>query len=608
MALASATHSNDEYGWDLSREEEEELFATIEETTFAPTNVIATPRNPVHRAADSPGSGGSSSTVRTALRRPIARLPSTAPAEAYALRADIHAAFPRSPRTVTITDNDSVSEIESLGRRSPHGHGEDTPAHSRSVVYRGSRQARESPEDDEPLSPGSYVAEDVSYPDLTRALSAFDSASNRKAGPAAGPDADGGPPNEKKRSPLALLRTFPRKPFSVSDFSSAAWCEQQYAYTLFRMGGRKPRTEAMKRGTRVHEKLEREVHTTVRVEILSREDAFGLKIWNLVQGLRTLRDTGLTRELEVWGLVDGHVVNGIIDGLSEGNPDPEFEEEIYSSQGSSSQASQTARKVWVFEVKTRARRSVPSMSHMRPSMIQLFLYHRFLSQMVDGKVDFLHVYRRYGLDPDKPFSDTFLAEIGSLHDEVFFDASPVPLSPGSETDSIGTAGNGSTKSSNQLRYSTLRQLTALLKDELRQTFPDGSHTLGPFVTIEYRYHGKEPVVPTVEAEDLIDKGLRKKHRKKRVADEEQDAEHWIEHRRFHMNNEKLDNWLEGHMQWWRGERDAVGVSIEDADKCRSCQFSEDCGWVADMHKKAVTQAKENKKTAEAGKERLARRG
>ncbi|KAL8369747.1 hypothetical protein RB595_000198 [Gaeumannomyces hyphopodioides] len=444
------------------------------------------------------------------------------------------------------------------------------------------------------------------YVPVTLALSAFDSVSDRKAG--AGSDPDAGPPEEKKRSPLALLRTFPRKPFSVSDFSSAAWCEQQHAYTLFRMGGRKPRTEAMKRGTRVHEALEREVHTTVRVEILSRVDAFGLKIWNLVQGLRTLRDTGLTRELEVWGLVDGHVVNGIIDGLSEGNPDPEFEEEIYSSQGSSSQASQSGGKVWVFDVKTRVRRSVPSMSHMRPAMIQLFLYHRFLSQMVDGKVDFLHVYRRYGLDPDEPFSDTFLAEIGSLHDEVFFDASPVPPSPGSETDSIGTAGNGSTNPSNQLRYRTLRQLTALLKDELRQTFPDGSDTLGPFVTIEYRYRGKEPVVPTAEPEDPIDKGLRKKHRKKPVADEEQDAEKWIEHRRFHMDNEKLDNWLEGHMQWWRGERDAVGVSIEDADKCRHCHFSEDCAWRADMHNKAVAQVKEKKETAETRKKKFSRYG
>lgn len=167
MALASAAHSDDEYGWDLSLEEEEELLATISDTTFAPTNVTATPRNPVRRPAGSPGSGGSSSTIRTALRRPIARLPSTAPADTQSLKADINAAFPKSPRTVTVTDNDSVSETESPGRRSPHRHGEDTPVHPRLAVCRGSRKALEAPEDDEPepVSPGSYVAEDVSYPD-----------------------------------------------------------------------------------------------------------------------------------------------------------------------------------------------------------------------------------------------------------------------------------------------------------------------------------------------------------------------------------------------------------------------------------------------------------
>ena len=63
-------------------------------------------------------------------------------------------------------------------------------------------------------------------------------------------------------------------------------------------------------------------------------DIFGLKLWDVIQGLRTLRDTGLTREMEVWGVVDGHLVSGIIDSLSYSCPNAEFEEEILSSQGS----------------------------------------------------------------------------------------------------------------------------------------------------------------------------------------------------------------------------------------------------------------------------------
>src|SRR4051812_42196852 len=70
----------------------------------------------------------------------------------------------------------------------------------------------------------------------------------------------------------------------------------------------------------------------VPVQVASNEDRFGLKLWNTIQGLRTLRETGLTRELEIWGIVDGQVVNGIIDEVSYTCPDPDFEESLEKSK------------------------------------------------------------------------------------------------------------------------------------------------------------------------------------------------------------------------------------------------------------------------------------
>lgn len=78
----------------------------------------------------------------------------------------------------------------------------------------------------------------------------------------------------------------------------------------------------MKQGTTIHKTLEDEVHTTVSVEVATKEDALALRIWNIIQGLCTLREFGMTRELEVWGLVDGELVNGVIDQLSYECPDP----------------------------------------------------------------------------------------------------------------------------------------------------------------------------------------------------------------------------------------------------------------------------------------------
>lgn len=381
-------------------------------------------------------------------------------------------------------------------------------------------------------------------------------------------------PEDDTRSPLLRFRTFPKKPLSVSDLTAGTWCELQYDYTLTRLpGGKKTRTTAMKEGSRVHQKLEDEVHTTVEVEIATKEDAFGLKIWNIIQGLRTLRDTGLTRELEVWGLVDGNVVNGLIDFLSYENPSPEFEEEWLSSQGSQSAPDDNSQKkitnffpsdrpeepkpkpiprVYLTDVKTRGANSVPKGAAIRPTKVQLYLYHRFLSDMASDKLDFLQVFRRYGLNVDAPFSDAFLAQIGELHDDLFHDSSSVissnsPASPDSDIHDL-------------LRYRTLQELVPLLRTELSLTFPAGADSVGSIVTVEYRLRGDEGA--------LIGTNI------------------------LAVDSEVLDQYLDGYMQWWKGERPASGVDIEEAYKCSYCEFAEICSWREEMDQANLKRARE----------------
>lgn len=376
------------------------------------------------------------------------------------------------------------------------------------------------------------------------------------------------------RSPLLRFRTFPKKPLSVSDLTAGAWCELQYEYTLTRLpGGKKTRTTAMKEGSKVHQKLEDEVYTTVRVEIATKEDAFGLKVWNIIQGLRTLRDTGLTRELEVWGLVDGNVVNGLIDFLSYENPHPEFEEEWLSSQGSQAGAGDDSqkkitnffptdrpegseakdnRKVYLTDVKTRGAKNVPKGAAIRSTKVQLFLYHRFLSDMAEDKINFVQVFRRYGLDVDAPFSDAFLAQIGELHDDVFHDSSSVITS--------NSAPSAEADTHDLLRYRTLQELVPLLQNELKMTFPRGAESLGSVVTVEYRLRGEEGA--------LIGTNI------------------------LAVDAAVLDQYLDGYMQWWRGERSAGGVDVEEAYKCSYCEFAEICTWREEMDSGNLKRARE----------------
>ena len=341
------------------------------------------------------------------------------------------------------------------------------------------------------------------------------------------------PDTSDERSLLQRFRTYPRKPFSVSDFTSGgAWCELQYYFTLTRLpGGRKTRTAAMKGGTKVHKKLEDEVHTTVQVEIDTKEDVFGLKLWNVIQGLRTLRDTGLTREMEVWGMVDGNLVTGIIDSLSYSCPNEEFEKEILSNHEAGKEE-RRGRTVYLSDIKTRGSKKPPSgAASLRPTKIQLFLYHRLLSEMIAGKFDFMGVLRRLDIAPDEPFSDAFLAQVGSLHDDVFYDAEPVSSESEDDAESDHPPGF--------VRYRTVRELLALLREELRLTFVEDGASLGQLVSVDYRYRGDGSIIGT---------------------------------NTFPVDYEALGLQLESDLEWWKGEREPKGVDIEDAFKCGCNRF------------------------------------
>ncbi|KAJ4310934.1 hypothetical protein N0V84_010705 [Fusarium piperis] len=451
-----------------------------------------------------------------------------------------------------------------------------TLGHGDIQASREASYARSSLPTPPPLSSTAVLDQEVFYPDLTKALfnlesrPAVKSGSTVTAGPQVDPVEDD--PFEDGRSPLQRFRSYPKKPLTVSDLTSGAWCELQYWYTLTRLpGGRRTRTAAMKQGSKVHQKLEDEVHTTVQIDIMTKEDAFGLRLWNLVQGLRTLRDTGLTRELEVWGMVDDNLVNGIIDSASYENPNPEFEEEL-SSQESQRNYQQTTLtdyfppkngenhggpKIYLADVKTRGSYAPASNALIRPAKIQLLLYHRFLSDMAAGRLDFLKVFRRYGLDPDDAFSDTFIAQVGSLHDEIFVDASDIDVSA-TEDHPSSSYRSSSSAGPDLLQYRTLRELIPLVEQEMHLTFPHGEHTLGHMLRVQYvhRSDGQE-----IDVHD------------------------------FPVSRQALDAFLANYMAWWRGERRAKGVDIEEAFKCRTCEFASDCSWRQTMDDERLQRAR-----------------
>jgi len=304
----------------------------------------------------------------------------------------------------------------------------------------------------------------------------------------------------------------------------------------------------MRQGSKVHKVLEDQIHTTVKVDITTKEVAWGLRIWNVIQGLKTLRDTGQTRELEIWGTVDGLVVNGVIDELSYICPDTELEEsrekshskdepppdqmtisEFFKATGSIAETqtkrrSQT-KKVYLCDVKTRGVRSLPSAAAFRPTKIQLMLYHRLLSLLATNTVDFSILTERYNLDASRTFSDSFIAQVGSLNEEYF----SAQTSPAQSQES-------SQYSSSQdsmdllLEHNNLSSLWSLMISEFHLTLPDGAASLGSVLKAEYRSRDDGEVVGS---------------------------------KTFLMDDEELSSYVEKEMQWWKGEREAVGVVVEE---------------------------------------------
>jgi exonuclease V len=345
------------------------------------------------------------------------------------------------------------------------------------------------------------------------------------------------------RAPLERFRTKPKKPLSVTDLVSPAWCELQYLYTLSKFG-RKPRTQAMRNGSRIHQKLEDEVHTTVPVRVQSKEDRFGLRMWNAVSGLRCLRETGLTRELEVWGVLEGQVVNGVIDELSYTCPDPVFEEQterarverdggvlplppdqMSISRAIANATPQTAdevrmgglvpdHQIYIADVKTRSVPSLPAGASLRPTWMQLMIYRKLLESLSLNTVDAETVFARYDVQPLEPFTEVFLDAVGGI-------------GPDNEV----------------ANFPNLLSLWALLITEMQATLPPTS--LSPILRAEFRY---------AKTGDIIGSQLTS------------------------YETSIIDEYVTDEMAWWKGTREAKGVELEEAFKCRICDFAETCAW------------------------------
>ncbi|KAH7115150.1 exonuclease V a 5' deoxyribonuclease-domain-containing protein [Dendryphion nanum] len=355
------------------------------------------------------------------------------------------------------------------------------------------------------------------------------------------------------QSPLQRFRTKPKKPLSVTDLVSPAWCELQYWYNLNKFG-RKPQTPAMKQGSKVHKVLEEQVHKIVPILVESKEDRFGLRIWNTIQGLRTLRETGMTRELEIWGIVDGEVVNGVIDEVSYTCPDSGYGEALEQSKapkiggtrspGQSSilqsfanddigvggwvSADTSTRTTYIADVKTRGVKAVPVGASLKPTWMQLMVYRKLLKGLALNTVDAETVFARYGVLPLEPFTEQFICGASGI--EQMTELEPDEEDPPDFR-----------RASEISIHNNLSALWSLMISE----FALSMKLFSDILRAEFRYAKTGEI---------------------------------IGNKMLVYSDKQIDEYLASEMKWWKGLREAKGVEIEDAYKCRVCPFADECTW------------------------------
>jgi len=331
----------------------------------------------------------------------------------------------------------------------------------------------------------------------------------------------------------------------------------------------------MKQGSKVHKVLEEQVHQFVPVHVDTREDSWGLRIWNVIQGLRTLRSTGMTRELEIWGTIDGQVVNGVIDELSYTCPDKELEEAINKRKNEreesvapnqtkmtdflkSNGAQQHERKVYIIDIKTRMSKTLPQGSSQRPTLMQLMIYRKLLANLATNNVNADVIFDRYRLKATEPFTDGFIAEIGGLDFNFRGDSGEETIAPfSSQQDSV----------SELLAHNSVAQLWSLMIQEFMKTIRTAD-AVGDVLKAEFRSQKSGEILGS---------------------------------KTFAYDESALRAYIDDEMKWWKGEREARGVDIEEAFKCRICEFAEICTW----RKAKIDEATENFRARSSSRKKAA---
>jgi exonuclease V len=149
-------------------------------------------------------------------------------------------------------------------------------------------------------------------------------------------------------------------------------------------------TREIKEGKTIHEELENEVNIPIILQPKNYADALYKTIYTSTEALKALKEKKKTREVQVYGSINGYTVVGKIDQL-----------EIKDN------------KVVISEDKTRANGNIPSESQQLVHKIQVLVYKKLLDDLRAGNYGFNNFEVAYHIKTLK-ITDEFKRQLDAL--------------------------------------------------------------------------------------------------------------------------------------------------------------------------------------------------
>lgn len=190
---------------------------------------------------------------------------------------------------------------------------------------------------------------------------------------------------------MSVLTMLNKKSIRVTDIASQYWCERQME--LRYLYGDKKKTIEEKKGTLLHEMLENETNVPVLLEPKSYADYIYKTLYTNSIALSALKENGKTREVQVFGKMEGFNIVGKIDQLNFRN-------------GS----------VTVEEDKTRANANLPNAAQMLPNKMQVMFYRAMLEDIRGGNYTVEDFRKAYYTDR-LSITGEFKRQLAAMHVE-----------------------------------------------------------------------------------------------------------------------------------------------------------------------------------------------